>query len=93
MSNDNKPPKPPPDRQWHPVKHITFIMTLPIPGAGANLTLRGDITQPNVARWAIEYGPAFRHFRITYTSTDKTKEPQVCMVPEGRVACWEPLPQ
>lgn len=79
------------DVKWYPVRRITFAGASQINGAGVRTDLPGDITQTNVARWTIEYGPSWRHFRVTYLAADPREEPRVQMVPEAAVRTWEPM--
>lgn len=76
--------------KWLPVRRIDFATPTSIPGAPARSELTGAITQTNVARWLIEYSPAAGDFKITYYSTDKTREPEVRIVPKTNVKAWEP---
>ncbi len=94
MTDQPKPPKPAPhsDVKWLPVKNIAFAGQLALPGCATATFLRGDVTQANVPRWAIDYAPSLRHFRIVFATADANKEPEVRMVPEGAVKSWEPMP-
>lgn len=92
MSNDTKQQPAPKPRDWIPVKQVWFVARTPLQGGQTVTTMRGDSTQTNTARFAIEYGPAHRMFRITYMTADPNKEAEVRMVPEGAVQSWEALP-
>ncbi len=90
LAQPAKRPAPTADTKGYPVKRLYFKSASGIPGMPAgSLVLRGDIGQENVPRHVIEYIPTWRHHRVTYLSSDKTKEPEVRMVHEANVE-WEP---
>lgn len=94
QSEPAKAPKPAPsptaETKSIAIKKITFCDATSIPGQAAATTIRGDVTQANVARYTIEWLPAMRHVKVTYLAVNAA--PQVVMVHETRVSAWEPMP-
>lgn len=82
------PPKPKRDEVTFPVASITLCssFTGKLPGNAASNGLTAGKSGGNI--WEIDFVPAIRAFRITYTPHGK--EPQVKCIPESKVDLWEP---
>lgn len=92
-TEQSKPAAPAPKpRDWLPIRQVWFVARTPLPDGQTVTTQRGDCQQTNVAHFQIEYGPAHRMFRFTYSTPDPAKEPVVRMVMEHAVQSFEAMP-
>jgi hypothetical protein len=92
MSNPNDKPVPKPNMEIIPVRLLRFGHHNPteIPGAsGQNSISASD--EKNRSRFKIEFIPAWRHHRVTFTPVESQNPPTVTLVHESKVASWEPL--
>lgn len=70
------------------VKILKFVGPQDGPGFAVQSALTTRCRTNPTGRHAVEYTPAIRAFKVTYTAPDE--DPVTAFIPEHRVSCWYP---